>query len=271
MSTSSSAAGQAIETGQITCREVALTFRSRRGQSKAVLSGVDLTVEPGQFISLLGGSGVGKTSLLRILGGLQKADEGSDVRYDGVPIAGPPPGVVTVFQDYAASLLPWRTVAGNVALGIEDSVPKAERAERVAGALEMVGLTASSDAHPWQISGGMQQRVQIARALVTRPSALMMDEPFGALDAMTKESLQDALLRIHHETQTTIVFVTHDLEEAVYLSDRVVVLVGAPGGIAADIRIDLARPRNQVTTKEAPEYLRLRRDVYDLIRSGHGR
>lgn len=257
------------DAGRFECIDASLSFETAKGKTRRVLDNLNFVVEPGQFVSLLGGSGVGKTSLLRMLGGLQSADSGSDLRYDGSPIVGPSPGVVTVFQDYASALLPWRTVSGNVALGIEDSCAKNERSIRVRDALAMVNLTASADAYPWQISGGMQQRVQIARALVTNPTALMMDEPFGALDAMTKASLQDGLLKIHQETGTTIVFVTHDIDEAVYLSDRVLVLVGSPGVIASDFTIGLKRPRNQVTTKENPEYLHIRRLVHDAIRDGY--
>jgi ABC-type nitrate/sulfonate/bicarbonate transport system ATPase subunit len=255
--------------GRFDCRQLSLTYRDRSGRGVEVIAPLDLTIEPGQFVSLLGGSGVGKTSLLRVLGGLQAPDDGSHVHYDSQPVDGPPAGVVTVFQDYASSLLPWRTVRENIALGIEGECDREERAARVRDALEMINLTASADAHPWQISGGMQQRVQIARALVTRPTALMMDEPFGALDAMTKASLQDSLLRIHAETRTTVVFVTHDIDEAVYLSDRVIVLAGSPGSIALDCPVGLPRPRGQVSTKEDPEYLRIRHLVHDTIRSGH--
>lgn len=255
--------------GRFDCRQLSLTYRDRSGRGIEVIAPLDLAIEPGQFVSLLGGSGVGKTSLLRVLGGLQTPDDGSHVHYDSRSVDGPPSGVVTVFQDYASSLLPWRTVRENIALGIEGECDREERAARVRDALEMINLTASADAYPWQISGGMQQRVQIARALVTKPTALMMDEPFGALDAMTKASLQDSLLRIHAETRTTVVFVTHDIDEAVYLSDRVIVLAGSPGSIALDCPVDLPRPRDQVGTKENPEYLRIRHLVHDTIRSGH--
>jgi NitT/TauT family transport system ATP-binding protein len=176
---------------------------------------------------------------------------------------------VFVFQNYAASLLPWRTVERNVALGLERRMAKAEIRARVAEALAMVGLADRANDYPWRLSGGMQQRVQLARALAVRPSALLMDEPFGALDAMTKGALQDQLLGVRQRTGATVVFVTHDIDEAVYLSDRIVVLDGSPATIAREFEVDLPRPRHQLTTKERPEFLEVRRAVYDAIVDGH--
>lgn len=236
-----------------------------RYQTKRILEGLDFDISAGEFVTLLGGSGVGKTTLMRVLGGLQAAHPDSKVTCRGAVVNGPPDRVVTVFQDYASSLLPWRTVERNVALGIEGRVPAAEQRRLIDHALEMVGLADRRHDHPWQLSGGMQQRVQIARALVMQPLALLMDEPFGALDAMTKASLQDGLLSIHRQTGSTIVFVTHDIDEAVYLSDRILVLVGSPARIGLDLRVDLARPRDQVLTKEHPRYLELRHAVFEAI------
>jgi NitT/TauT family transport system ATP-binding protein len=231
-----------------------------------ILKGVDLSIAAGEFVSVLGASGTGKTTLLRVLGGLTPSAGGA-VLAGGVPVSGPPDGVVTVFQDYTNSLLPWRTVRRNVALGIEDKASREECDQRIDDALDMVGLTASAQEYPFRLSGGMQQRVQIARALAMRPSVLLMDEPFGALDAMTKASLQDQLQRVQSLTGTTIVFVTHDVEEAVYLSDRVVVLSGRPAGVGLTLDIALSRPRDQIATKETPEYLDLRHRVYAAL--GH--
>ena len=174
-----------------------------------------------------------------------------------------------VFQNYAASLLPWRTIEKNVALGLEGKVEKAAMRERVAESLSMVGLADRATDYPWQMSGGMQQRVQLARALAIRPSGLLMDEPFGSLDAMTKTLLQDELQRVHQGTGATVVFVTHDVDEAVYLSDRVLVLEGNPATIAHEIPVDLPRPRDQLATKELPQYLKLRRTVYDELVREH--
>jgi NitT/TauT family transport system ATP-binding protein len=239
-------------------------FHDGKRATRRILDSLDFDIEDGEFVSVLGGSGVGKSTLLRVLGGLQAVTPDSVVLHRGQSVAGPPDRVVTVFQDYAASLLPWRTVARNVTLGIE-SAPKQERERRGAEALDMVGLADRRRAYPRQLSGGMQQRLQIARALVMQPSALLMDEPFGALDAMTKANLQDALLEIHRRTEATTVFVTHDIDEAVYLSDRIFVLAGSPAHIALELTVDLPRPRHQVTTKEHPRYLQLRHRAYEAI------
>jgi NitT/TauT family transport system ATP-binding protein len=247
------------------CEDLRVTLTGAAGDVD-ILSGVRLSVAAGDFVSILGVSGSGKTTLLRVLAGLQQAS-GGRVLCNGIPVDGPPAGVVTVFQDYAHSLLPWRSVRRNVALGIEDRLSKSECAQRVDEALEMVDLQRAADEYPWRLSGGMQQRVQIARAIAMRPSVLLMDEPFGALDAMTKGSLQDQLQQVQALTNTTIVFVTHDVEEAVYLSDRVVVLQGRPAAVGLSLEVELERPRRQVTTKELPEYLKLRHEVYAAL--GH--
>ncbi|MGP4014539.1 ABC transporter ATP-binding protein [Saccharopolyspora sp. 5N708] len=249
----------------LTCHGVAVTLPGVSGPFD-ILRDVDFSVSRGEFVSILGTSGSGKTTLLRVLGGLLSASAGA-VRHEGTAVHGPPEGVVTVFQDYAHSLLPWRTVRRNVALGIEADFERAQRDERVDEALGMVGLTQRADEYPWRLSGGMQQRVQIARALAMRPKVLLMDEPFGALDAMTKASLQDQLQKVQELTATTIVFVTHDVEEAVYLSDRVLVLAGSPAAIGLSLEVPLERPRHQITTKERGDYLDLRHRVYEAL--GH--
>ena len=248
----------------IICDDLTVTLPGANGPVH-ILDGVRFSVEKGEFVSILGTSGSGKTTLLRVLGGLQPATGGT-VTCDGARISGPPEGVVTVFQDYAHSLLPWRTVRRNVALGIE-KLPRSERDGRIDEALEMVGLSERGAEYPWRLSGGMQQRVQIARALAMRPRVLLMDEPFGALDAMTKASLQDQLQQVQELTGTTVVFVTHDVEEAVYLSDRLVVLTGSPANIGLTLDVPLPRPRDQITTKERPDYLELRHKVYEAL--GH--
>lgn len=245
------------------CRDLRVTLDGANGPVD-ILKGVDLSVFPGEFVSILGTSGAGKTTLLRVLGGLQSASGGT-IEYGGKPVREPPPGVVTVFQDYSHSLLPWRNVWRNVALGIEGRVSKAQCAEQVNESLAMVGLQDCPNEYPWRLSGGMQQRVQIARALAMKPSVLLMDEPFGALDAMTKISLQDQLQQVQALTKTTVVFVTHDVEEAVYLSDRVLVLKGRPARFKESMDVPLARPRKQMTTKEQPKYLKLRHRVYEAL------
>ena len=252
------------------CESLAIEFATANGPNR-VLDAVDLTVAPGEFVSIVGQSGTGKSTLLRILGGLEPPAPGSTVLHRGTPVTSPPDGVIMVFQDYRGSLLPWRTVEKNVALGIERTASGAERKKRCREALELVGLADRAGDHPWRLSGGMQQRVQIARALAMRPEALLMDEPFGALDAMTKEQLQDELLAVHAATGATIVFVTHDIEEAIYLSDRVLVLAGAPAQVTQELTIDLPRPREQIHTKELPAYLRLRQTAHSALReSGDG-
>lgn len=246
------------------CRNLTVEFRADKG-TRRVLEDLEFDIRKGEFVSILGTSGAGKTTLLRVLGGLLKATPQSVLTFHGKPVSGPPERVVTVFQDYGSSLLPWRTVRKNVALGLERKVSDVERNERVEQALEMVGLTRNARDYPWQLSGGMQQRVQIARALAVQPSVLLMDEPFGALDAMTKASLQDELCRVHEQTNATIVFITHDIEEAVYLSDRILILKGVPGRVGHAIDVDLPRPRHQITTKEMPEYLKLRHRIYEAF------
>jgi NitT/TauT family transport system ATP-binding protein len=191
-----------------------------------------------------------------VLGGLLRPAAGSQVAFHGQPVDGPPNGVVFVFQNYAASLLPWRTVGKNVALGLEGRLAAERLQTQVTEALETVGLADRARDYPWQLSGGMQQRVQLARALAMRPRGMLMDEPFGSLDAMTKASLQDQLQVVHQRTGATIVFVTHDIDEAVYLSDRILVLDGTPATVTHDMRVDLPRPRHQLATKELPEFLR---------------
>ena len=245
------------------CRSVSLRL-PHQGGSRWILADISLDMRHGELLTLVGPSGTGKTTLLRVLGGLTPCTSGS-VLIIGLEITGPPPGVVIVFQDYSHALLPWRTVFRNVALGLEGRVRTAELRERVLGALRLVGLEKNSSDYPWQLSGGMQQRVQIARALAVRPSVLLMDEPFGALDAMTRALLQDELMRVRRETSCSIVFVTHDIEEAIYLGDRIAVINGAPGRIARTFDITLPQPRDQLMTRQSPEFLQFRYAVHQAI------
>ncbi len=186
----------------------------------------------------------------------------------GVAMRAPRRDVAIVFQDYGKALLPWRTAAGNVSLALETiGMPASQRPARIDELLKKVGLPNHADKYPAEMSGGMQQRLQIARCLAQEPKALLMDEPFGALDAMTRQGLQDEVLELVAASGATVIFVTHDLEEAIYLGDRVIGLLPHPGRIGIELNIDLPRPRDQLTTREQPEFLRLRRELFDFIKA----
>jgi NitT/TauT family transport system ATP-binding protein len=241
-------------------RDVDLAFGDR-----LVLGKLTLEIRRGEIVCIVGPSGCGKTTALRVAAGLIPPT-GGEVAFAGAPVKGPRRDVAVVFQDYSKALLPWRTAAGNVSLALEAmATPRGEREARIAALLTRVGLLAYAGQYPSQMSGGMQQRLQIARCLAQEPAALMMDEPFGALDAMTRQSLQDEMLEIARTTGATIFFVTHDLEEAIYLGDRVIGLEPHPGRIGIEVKVNLPRPRDQVATRETPEFLRLRRKLYDFI------
>ena len=244
-------------------QDAGVTYDGAHGRME-VLKGVDLEVASGEIIAIVGRSGSGKSTLLKLLGGLLKATSG-EILLDGQAISGPPSTVVTVFQDYGNALLPWRTIERNVALPLEKKIRGAKLRDRVAEALRMVHLEERAKAYPWQLSGGMQQRVQIARALAMQPEVLLMDEPFGALDGMTKARMQDELLELQARTGATIVLITHDIEEAVYLADRVFVIAGAPGRITTEIVVDLPRPRQQVEARESPVYLKARHRLHEAL------
>jgi ABC-type nitrate/sulfonate/bicarbonate transport system ATPase subunit len=245
------------------CRGVGLEL-PHAGDRRVIVEDISFDVRRGEIFTIVGGSGTGKTTLLRLLGGLVAATSGS-IRFQDKPIDGPPDGVVVVFQDYSHALLQWRTVGRNVAIGLEGRLPRGEIEERVRDALRLLRLEAHADDYPWQLSGGMQQRVQIARALALRPAVLLMDEPFAALDAMTKATLQDELLQVREQTGSSVVFVTHDIEEAVYLGDRVAVITGAPGRIERTVAVDLPKPRDQVVTRQLPKFLELRYLLHQAI------
>lgn len=243
---------------------VGLDFGPRR-----ILNRVSFEIGQRELVCVIGPSGCGKTTLLRLLTGLILPSEGQ-VQRQGAPVNGPSRDVALVFQDYGKALLPWRTVVGNISLALEaQGVSRKESRPRIDALLRKVGLSAHADKFPGQLSGGMQQRVQIARALAQEPALLLMDEPFGALDAMTRQGLQDEMLRLVADTGASVLFITHDLEEAIYLGDRIVALRTSPGSeqssIAHTFEVNLPRPRNQLSTREHPCFLELRRAAFGFI------
>lgn len=235
---------------------------------KRVLADINFEVKRGEFLTIVGPSGAGKTTLLQCLSGLRKSTEGEMV-FEGTTIQGPPKDMTVVFQDYSRSLMPWLSVLSNVTLPLRaQKVGKKERERCGLQALADVGLEGAQDYHPWQLSGGMQQRVAIARALVSEPSAIVMDEPFASVDAQTRADLEDLVLRLGHAREVTILLVTHDIDEAVYLADKVLVLGGQPSTVNALIDVDFGPDqRDQIVTKSTPEFAELRSEVYRLIRA----
>ena len=241
---------------------------------REILAPLSFEVARGEFVCIVGPSGCGKTTLLRAASGLVAASSGGVWR-NGRPMLGPSREVAFVFQDYGRALLPWRSVAGNVSLALEAAgIPVAQRALRIDEVLGKVGLRQHAHKFPAQLSGGMQQRTQIARCLAQEPELMMMDEPFGALDALTRQGLQDELARLVRESGLTVLFVTHDLDEAIYLGDRVIALQADPGpgrpSVARTVDVNIPHPRHQIATKEHPEFLSLRRALFALIKQGHG-
>lgn len=234
---------------------------------KSIIRDLSFAVKPGEFVCIIGASGCGKTTALRLAAGLYQPTAGA-VKFSGEAMTAPRRDIAVVFQDYGKALLPWRTAAGNVSLALEAAgTPAAQRQARIGALLAKVGLPSHGDKYPAEMSGGMQQRLQIARCLAQDPVALLMDEPFGALDAMTRQALQDEVLSLVAASGATVIFVTHDLEEAIYLGDRVIGLLPHPGRIGIDVTVDLPRPRDQLATREDPEFLRLRRHLFDFIKA----
>lgn len=245
-------------------RNFAKRYESRGAVTEAVRD-VSFTVEAGEFLAIVGPSGCGKSTLLRCVAGLDRPSSG-EIRVKGELVTEPPEDMGVVFQDYSRSLLPWMTVSRNVRLPLDYKIDDpAEREAATTRALDAVGLSSFADHYPWQLSGGMQQRVAIARALAVNPSLLLMDEPFASVDAQTRAELEDLLLTIWHEFAVTIVLVTHDIDESVYLADRVLVLSRPPSTVATLVDVDLARPRNQLDTKADPLFADLRTEVLSSI------
>jgi NitT/TauT family transport system ATP-binding protein len=227
---------------------------------------VSFTVDDGEFVCVVGPSGCGKTTLLKCIGGLLRPTRGH-VLLRGKRVEGPPEEMALVFQEYSRSLMPWASVRNNVLLPLRHKkLARADRNRLVEESLQAVGLRAVLDRYPWQLSGGMQQRVAIARALAYQPQVLLMDEPFASVDAQTRGDLEDLVLRVRERYGITILFVTHDIDESVYLSDRVVVLTHSPTEVKEIVPVDLPWPRDQIETKELGEFAHLRGHVYRLIK-----
>ena len=237
-------------------------------KAHTAVNDLSFTVEAGQLASIVGPSGCGKSTLLRCIAGLTPPTGGT-VSLHGDRVSGVPDDLAVVFQDYSRSLFPWLSVQKNVEFPLRwRSISKAERRKRAAEALEQVGLSGVGGKFPWQLSGGMQQRVSIARALASRPSLLLMDEPFASVDAQTRFELEDLTRRVQREQGSTILVVTHDIDESVYLSDRVLVLSKSPASIVADLPVGLPASRDQITTRESAEFVTLRGEVARLLHGG---
>ncbi len=243
----------------IEINDVSIEYKEKK-RLQTVIDHVNFGVEKGEFICLLGPSGCGKSTLLNAMAGFLKPSDGK-ILIDGKEVLKPSLSYVTIFQNYG--LLPWKTVFKNVELGLETKkIPKKERKEIALKYIEMVGLKDAVNKRPNQLSGGMQQRVAIARALAVDPEVIFMDEPFGALDAITRMKLQDDILEINQETGKTVIFVTHDIEEAVFLADRIVVLDANPGRIGGIVNINMPKHRNRTSD----EFVLARDKVYDLLK-----
>ncbi|MDQ0259280.1 ABC transporter ATP-binding protein [Sinomonas atrocyanea] len=265
--------GRTLPDGEalLSVRGVKKVYHTDAGAIEAVR---DLTFDLGhnELACIVGPSGSGKTTLLKCIAGLLGTTEG-DVILDGKKVTGPPKKMAVVFQEYGRSLFPWLRVRDNVELPLKNAgVPKAEREKLVAQALEAVGLAHVPRSYPWQLSGGMQQRVAIARAVAYQPEVLLMDEPFAAVDAQTRADLEDLIRRIWKDLGVTVLFVTHDIDESVYLGQRVIILSSSPTVVQEDLVIDLPAERDQLETRALPRFTELRHHVYEqiqLAKQGH--
>ncbi len=247
-------------------RGLGVTYGSGRDAVPAI-DQLDFAVRRGEFVCIVGPSGCGKTTLLKALAGLLRPSRG-EALVEGRVVAGPPKDLALVFQEYTRSLLPWLTVSGNVTFPLAAAgVPRAERDRRAREALAAVDLDGFDERYPWQLSGGMQQRVAIARAVAYEPAVLLMDEPFASVDAQSRADLEDLVRRVHAEVGVTVLFVTHDIDEAVYLADRVLVLSRRPTTVKTTIEVALPTPRDQLQTKALPHFVELRTEVLELIQS----
>jgi len=239
----------------------------RGDRAVEAIAGVTLAVRAGEFLCVVGPSGRGKTTLLKTMSGLLAPTRGY-VSVQGTRVEAPPPGLALVFQEYTRSLMPWLTVKANVTFPLNArGTKKSERGDLAREALKEVGLEGFEDKYPWQLSGGMQQRVAIARAVAYQPSVLLMDEPFASVDAQTRADLEDLMLRVQVDTGVTVLFVTHDIDEAVYLGERVIVLSGRPTVVKKEVDIPLPYPRDQLDTRALPDFIRLRTDILAMIQA----
>ena len=236
------------------------------GARRQALDGVSLRIDRGEFVGIVGPSGSGKTTLLRCIAGLMRPT-GGVVRVAGKTVRDVPDELAIVFQDYGRSLFPWLNVRANVEMPLRRlRLTPDERDRRIASSLGEVGLAGAAASFPWELSGGMQQRVAIARAIAYRPQILLMDEPFGSVDAQTRADLQDLALEVWQAHASTVLFVTHDIDESVYLADRVIVLSQPPGRIVGAVAVDLPRPRDQIETRASRRFAELRAEVARLVR-----
>ena len=239
-------------------------YESSTGNVEAI-GDISFSMNAGELVCIVGPSGCGKTTLLKCIAGLLRSTQGT-VELDGKRVTGPPPNMALVFQEYGRSLYPWLTVRGNVELPLKHKkLSRVERDQLIDDALEAVGLDQAAKSYPWQLSGGMQQRVAIARAVAYQPEVLIMDEPFAAVDAQTRADLEDLIRDIWRRTGVTILFVTHDIDESVYLGERVLILSGSPTVVQEDLAVDLPDERDQLTTRSMPRFAELRGHVYEQI------
>ena len=238
--------------------------------ARDVVEEVSFSVAEGEVVTIVGPSGCGKSTMLRIVAGLLQPTSGSVV-FEGERIERTPDGLAMVFQDYSRSLFPWLRVRQNVEAPLWGKVSKQERTDRASQALADVGLAGHADEYAWELSGGMQQRVAIARALASHPELLLMDEPFASVDAQTRAELEDLVLDLHRRIGVTVLLVTHDIDEAIYLADRVIVLSHAPGRVVETVDVGLERPRDQLETKASPQFVAMRSELLRrLVRPAPG-
>ncbi len=247
----------------LTIKHLKVSITSRDGLVNEITKDVSLDLGEHEFVSVVGPSGCGKTTLLRAASGL-RIPSGGELLFEGQPITDVPPGIAIVFQEYNKSLFPWLTIGKNVAMGARAYAPD-DQARRVEKALNQVGLSGFATRYPWELSGGMQQRAALARAMVSNPRVLMMDEPFASVDALTRNHLEDVVQRLWIDSNFSALMVTHDVGEAVYLSDRIFVLSARPSTILAEIEVDLPRPRSQLETRKMLRFVELQAEVLERV------